>query len=239
MATTKEPVVFCNLYPDASLKVSLNLPFGMPKLEAPDLTCEGMSVFVGNATASISAFYPVIRIADCILKVIEAIKAIPDALGPPPNPGKIAEKIGALAECVPLFLGFTGVDPTPYCRFIRDLTGISIGVLTCLKNTLTVAIENDQAVEVLNASGDASLMQHASCLAEQSTKLKAIVKVKFDSMKLVITLLNAILNALPPVKQIIGDINPGSNDFSPEAVDDLIAALTVVKDLANGCSLGG
>ncbi len=237
MAVIKDPVLFCNVYPDASAsaRVTLRLPFGMPELEAFDLTCEGLSIFTSDLTASLSAFFPVIKLSDCVLKVIAVLQAIPDAF-PPGNPSALIQKISELADCVILLGEFTGLLPTPFCKFIYDLCNVYIKILNCIISLTQITVDNQQSIDVLNASGDVELQQMASCLETQNEALKLSLGVKFDSMKLVLVLLNAIVQALPPVAAIIGPIDPGSNSFTPEAVLELLDVVTAVRDVAATCA---
>ncbi len=238
MAEIKAPVLFCNVYPPA-VAISLELPFGMPKLEAPDVTCDGLVLFTGNITASLAAFYPIIKIVGCILKVVEAVKAVPDSILQL-DPTLVIKKIAELADCISMFLDFTGVNPIPYCKFIRDLTGIMIGILNCINQMMQVFSENAQAVTDMRASGDAELILLADCLEEQNNLLMAALTIKFSSMQLVVTLLNAILGALPPVQQVLGGpiAFDGTAGLSQEVLDTLIDVLTVVNQIATICAGG-
>lgn len=53
-----------------------------------------------QANAALAPLAPVFAIVDAILAVKAAIDAIPDSLGPPPDPTKLAEALPALAEKV-------------------------------------------------------------------------------------------------------------------------------------------
>jgi len=53
---------------------------------------------LAQANAALTPLVPVFNIIDAILALFKCVKAIPDSLGPPPDPTKLAESIPDLAE---------------------------------------------------------------------------------------------------------------------------------------------
>jgi hypothetical protein len=242
MAETKNPNNFCNILPgmnpgapgelptaQTDVLIQVRLPMGLPTVSAPSATCEGLSILAGNLTATTAPMLPVINLAGGVLSVIDAIKAIPDAIGG--NPIPLAEALDKLAGTVALLVEMTGQNPITYVKFIYDLCGVIIKTLTCLQAQMTISIQNGQEVELLNAKADVQLQDVGSCLKVQNDALTATMKASFQSQQAIITLLNVIITALPPVQAITGTISTGSNDLSPEAIDGLIIILEDVRAL--------
>ncbi len=234
--TIKEPTSFCNIFPGIEGGLSISLPFGLPQISAPDVSCQGLSIMCSDLGASLTAFFPLIKIVACILKIIDVLEAIPDALGPPPQPQKILSALAELAECIEYFLGITGSIIQPFCRFIRDLMNILLFLCQCLRSLFTVTLAQDAEIAVLQASADLDLAEFANCLIEQNDKLKLDLEGKLNTMQLLIDLINIFISALPPVKAAIGTINLGANDFSPEGLATLEEVFTSIRDIAAACA---
>lgn len=246
MAETKKPVEFCSTLPgmlptippsvQVDVTVQIRMPFGLPTISAPDVTCQGLAITAGSLNASLTAVYPVIKLADSLNTIISAVQAVPTAIGG--NPVPLAEALEKLPDIVTLMASFTGADPTAYAKFIYDLCGLLIKTLNCISETLTLSIERGQKLEILRASADVKLQELSDCFEVQNEAMQKTMEANFNSMQAIIVLMNTIIKALPPVYAIVGDISPGSNNFSPEAVAELIAILegvrTILEPIAGG-----
>lgn len=223
----------CSLFPGVEASISINLPFGLPKIPAVDLTCQGLSVTMGSLNASLAAFLPIIRIAECVLKVIDAVMSVPDAISSL-SPSPVLDALEALVGCVDYFLALTGLDPRPFIRMIRDICKLLLRLLACMRALLTVSLQQDEVIASLEATGDLDLALDLECLKAANRALKASIGGKLDGMKLIILLLNLIIGALPPVAAAMGENYPidlGDSDFSPEGLADIESVLTIVYDL--------
>lgn len=87
----------------AFLDLSIDLPGGMSlhaNLEPGQFP--NLSVIVGGLlkplNAALTPLAPFFCILDVIIKLIDVVKAIPDSLGPPPDPTKIAKALAALVK---------------------------------------------------------------------------------------------------------------------------------------------
>jgi hypothetical protein len=241
MAETKDPVEFCSALPgmvpnltpgelpsvQADVTVQVRMPFGLPTIAAPDISCQGLSVVAGNLSASLTAVYPIIKLADSLNTVISAVQAIPGAIAGNVQP--LTDALGKLPDIVTLLASFSGAEPAIYVKFVYDLCGLLIKTLTCLSETLSISIERGQKLEALRASSDLKLQALSDCFEVQNEALTKTMEAQFNSMQAIIVLMNTIIKALPPVYAIVGDISPGSNNFSPEAVAELISILEGVR----------
>jgi len=71
--------------------------------EIPD-PIDSVTNLLAQANAGLAPRVPVFNIIDAVIAVFNCIKAIPDSLGPPPDPTKLAECIPDLAEKVDALL---------------------------------------------------------------------------------------------------------------------------------------
>lgn len=244
MAGPKAPLDFCNDMPDFKFGADarISLVFGLPEITF-NADCQGINQSVPSINLALSGIFPIIRLAECVLKVIEVVKAIPDTVGPPPNPTKIIKKISELAGCITLLLEFSGFGAIPaFCKMLRDIVRFCIAVLECLKVAMTVSITAGEELELLNASADLSLNEMGSCMAVQNAALEAQLNARIDGLGAVISMLNILFAALPPP---ISDIAP-IPDLTPPieisnagtaALDDAITALQVVETALDACAL--
>lgn len=68
----------------------------LPTVSIPDPT-ELSKQLMAQANAALMPLVPIFNIMDVVLALFECVKAIPDSLGPPPDPTKLAECIPNLA----------------------------------------------------------------------------------------------------------------------------------------------
>lgn len=195
---------------------------------------------------------PLIKIVACILKILELVlslvgftTAVVEALGPPPDPSvltdaieEIGEKVAALGDCALMFtsFSFTAIPlpiPNPLCTLIYRLILICVAVLTCIAQLLTLRVQNEEQIEVLQASGDVELQFMANCLIEQQDKLNKLTEAKLDGVKAIITLINALGMAVPPIGAAMGGPIPlvsGGSVSPPESLLEAAAILQVILD---------
>jgi hypothetical protein len=224
--------MFCNTYPvvGTSASLRLSLPFGLPELTPPNLTCEGLFLQIGSLNATFSALMPLIKLAGCVLKIIELIKTVPEMVGPPPKPQKFFQKLAELDECITLISAFALILELPkLLKFLKQLLTNIIAVLNCIKELFQVTLANGEQIEILNASADAQLQEMGACLQVQNDALGLELQNKLDGMKLVLDLVNILLTLAGQPTISVGD-----SDFTPEVLDDTITLLTAARDAIPG-----
>ena len=195
---TQEPIEFCNEYPAFSVEGKITLPFGLPEISY-DTSCVGIFTSMGDINANLAAIYPIISVANCILKVIEVVQAIPDSIGPPPDPTVLIQKIAELGDCINLLLQFSGWGAIPtFCALVRDLINFTITILGCLAALLQVAIDCQAELTALQDSTDPRLQEAGECLATHCEGLGSEIEFKFEGIGIFVSLINAMLSILPP-----------------------------------------
>jgi hypothetical protein len=71
----------------------------MPSVSVPDPS-ELSKQLMAQANAALAPLMPVFNIIDAVLALFNCVKAIPDALGPPPDPSKLAKCLPDVAKKV-------------------------------------------------------------------------------------------------------------------------------------------
>lgn len=101
------------------------LPGGI-ELEDPDL--------LRLVQPALAPLVPLFDILEAVVSIKKCIEAIPDALGPPPDPSKLADCIPDLAEKIAKLLRLMPALSLP--SMIRQLLNCAIGVLLRLRSFL-------------------------------------------------------------------------------------------------------
>lgn len=92
----------CVTLPVTKQDLSVTFPGGaevsvqLPTVGVPDPS-ELSKQLMAQANAALAPLVPLFNVIDVVLALFKCVKAIPDALGPPPNPAKLAESIPELA----------------------------------------------------------------------------------------------------------------------------------------------
>ena len=114
---------------------------------------------------ALAPFGPVFDLIDAIVAVFNCVKAIPDALGPPPDPSAIAKCVPELAKKIDKLLALIPVLSVPI--LLRRLLELVIRTLKTLRDALLqlkmqlTRITN--VIERAKALNDQGLMSIAQC----------------------------------------------------------------------------
>lgn len=231
-------IIFCATYPVNCDAMSIAMPFGLPVLDVPDTTCLGAEDFLRGLNVQLGGFYPIIKLADCILRLIKVVQIIPECIKPP-KIRKLARAISALADCATLMADFSGVNIVSYCRLVRDLTAFMICILQCIVHLAIILQQQTEQANVWKGSPDAKLVFAGECAEQQNTKLLLTLHGKLNSVKLLLLILNTIIGAIPPLQAALGSAYPLGSPVDPTdvaALNSAIAALRTVHDVAAACS---
>ena len=245
------PIPFCAEM-QGCLGVEFNLPFGIGVKKLPDPCCVGIDASLEQLFSSFGPFLPAIKILGCLVKVAQLATAIPDALGPPPDPFAIADLVKLakdLAECVSYLVNLA---PGPgsvisFCKFIRDISGYLVGILECLQTAIRINVSVGVDVLALNRSVDPLLRQQAECLQTQNAVLSARILSQASQVLNLISLLNLIIGAIPLVQEameaagaypIVPNLTLDSPLTDTEGLTLVINILRVVQSAASACAGG-
>jgi hypothetical protein len=179
---------------------------------------------------ALTPLVPLFDIVDAIVAVFNCVKAIPDSLGPPPDPTAIAACIPELAEKVSKLLRLIPQLSLPY-----TIIGIIDLAIDTLRQARTQLLHlQQQMVQILGAIdratdlADAGLMAITSCAQANVATEAANVGTSLASLGKLIGLLNLFLGMVgaPEV--------PNLSSLTGRPLDEVIQPLdAIVKTLQN------
>ena len=259
-SVTSLPLVFCSTYADCT-KVVVDLPFGLPQFSFDNPCCEGLNITLDQLEGLLRPLYPFLKLLDCAVKLISITMAIPDAIGPPPDVGKIVELVEAVAQfvfsCLPYILSLIPIIPTAiiaFCRMIRGISQLVVSILSCLKKVFFINLAIAGDILSLQTSNDKLLINMGICLKGQNDILNNNLLGKLGALLNVFTLINLVLQVLftfiPPLKKAMTSTNPPIYPITPNysagimppalggTLDTLIVVFTVIAAASNICAGG-
>lgn len=175
---------------------------------------------------ALTPLMPLFDIIDTIVAVFNCVKAIPDSLGPPPDPTVLAACIPELAEKVSKLLRLIPALSLPY-----TIIGIIDLVIDTLRQARTQLLHlQQQMVQILGAIDratnleDAGLMAITSCAQANVAQEAANVGKALASLGKLIGLLNIFLGMVgaPEV--------PDLSDLAGRPLDDVIPPIDAIVE---------
>lgn len=210
-------IPLCLEIPEIPDPVSLTLPGG--------ITMQQINL-LDAVQPALTPLMPLFDIIDTVVAVFNCVKAIPDALGPPPDPTalgaclpELAEKVGKLLRLIPqLSLPYTIVGIIDLViATLREARRQLVHLQRQMQQLLGVV---DRAMEL----EDLGLMAIASCAQANVAQEAANVGKMLGSLGKLIGLLNIFLGMVgaPEV--------PDLSTLGGRALDDVIPVLDVFVD---------
>lgn len=252
--STKDPTDYCAPYADASVRVEIEFPWGLPKIEAGatmqldelEGVCKQLELLLAQLKMMLGFMYPLLRIIDCLKLLVDVVKKIIETFDPA-NIADIAANLAELAtmigdvdtKCVDLFAELTFVIPTPFCKLIVDIMNALIALVDCVKAMATISIGLGDQITALNASADLNLQAQVPCLQAQKAKVDAAIEEKLNSVQVIIDVVNTLIGFVPPLQAALGAEYPitlGALSINIPALDNLRALLVTIRDLAQTCA---
>jgi hypothetical protein len=233
--STTNPVVFCATYPvSCTGPLQVRLPFGLPTFNAPDVSCQSIDRLLDQLNVTLAFFVPIVKTADCLLKLVMLLKAVPKLLGPPPKIKKFIREVSKLAECVDLLTQFSGINYVAYCKTIRDILSVILCALMCLSHLIVIAQQNDDLESTLRLSGNPIDVEQADCLAQHTTQLRLGIQAKFNAIGALMAVINILIETIPGFSSLTGGPIDADN-LNASGINDAIVAIQKVIDLLAVC----
>jgi hypothetical protein len=177
---------------------------------------------------------PIFNIIDAVLALVECVQAVPDALGPPPDPTKMVAALSQLAEKLPKLLDLVPQLAAP--RMIIGMLNTLVDFLEGLRDQLeAILLQAERTLAArakAEALGDQNLLHIAEC-AEGHTQ--AQLQAMADALAPMNTLARALnlflgLLGLPEVPALDGLIDSANPEAGFAAIDALVVALRSIRD---------
>jgi hypothetical protein len=162
------------------------------------------------------------------------VQAVPDALGPPPDPAKMAEALSGLTEKLPKFLDLLPQVATP--RMVIGMLDTLIDFLEGLRDQIEAIVLQAERTRAARAKaeelGDANLLHIAGCAEAQG---QAQLQAMADALAPMNTLTSALslflgLLGLPEVPALDGLIDIENPEAGFAAIDALVDTLRSIRD---------
>lgn len=188
--------------------------------------CNGCEL-VGNLLLQLNPMLGSLGLPLCVLGCVGAIvkftKAVPDSLGPPPDPTALASALaGVILKCkcvVEIAL------PPPIgliCQFLKmvsDIVTLISQVVTCLVGLVTHLLSFNLKAAILLGSPDAAMKATGSCLIDQGQGMLDLLLAKLGSLGALLALLEPVFDLLAevvpaPFNQTIIDLKSGFATFN-------------------------
>ncbi|MCP3163165.1 hypothetical protein [Myxococcus qinghaiensis] len=209
-----------------ALPICIHIP---PLPEAPTLTLPGGATLQHHqllqaVQPALAPLTPLFDIIGAVLALGEVVKAIPDALGPPPDPTAIAAALPKLAEKVSKLLRLVPQLSVPYTAVgVIDIVlgelGRARGQLMHLQLRLSsVAQARLRAAQL----GDAGLLAVAGCAEANVAQEAANVGKALAALSQLMALLNVLLGLVG------GPQVPDFSSLEGSALEEAIAPLDAI-----------
>ncbi len=142
---------------------------------------------LSQTNAALSPLIPVLDLLETILALVDCVKAIPAALGPPPDPTGVADCIPTLSEKAGKLLALVPQLSLP--NLIVDVLDCAVQYLAGVRDTLETIIAKSAALasaqERAGELGDANLASIVACASENlSIQLVAINQSGAEPLRL-------------------------------------------------------
>ena len=202
-------------------------------LEFGDIAAITRSLFAA-INSSLTPLNPFFDMIDVVKAILDCIQAIPDLIGPPPDPGKLLDCIPTLIQKIAVLLEL--LPPYSIPIMVKDICAALASFMLGLKLELTAFLAQEQRILA------------AATAAAKTPALQVVVDCANANLAIALANLNA---AGGPLNRLIGDVNalaqavglptlPTLDDLGAnaaaalETLDPVIAILQEIASLIPG-----
>lgn len=213
----KAPFPYCGERLSTSVIDDFSLPFGLPDVHIPD-HCDDAIEALSKLLGQLSFLNPIVKIAGCILSVVDVLKAIPDSLSPP-SPQPIVDAISKLGDCITFLTDLTFATPSSVrsmISMVRGIIGSILKAMECILFMMEALIEASANADRLSQSPEESLKAMGQCLKEECETMERSIQDRLKKIEGLIVLVNLILGTVGPLVGINGRL-PSTGDVKPDA----------------------
>jgi hypothetical protein len=189
---------------------------------------------LAQASPAMAPLMPIFNIIDAVLALVACVQAVPDALGPPPDPAKMVEALSRLAEKLPKLLDLVPQLAAP--RMVIGMLDTLIDFIEGLRDQIEAILLQAERTQAASAKaeelGDENLL-HIANFAEGNAQ--AQLQAMADALAPMNTLAGALnlflgLLGLPEVPALDGLIDSENPEAGFQLIDDLINLLRSIRD---------
>lgn len=193
--------------------LNLTIPFmgaglsgsGNLNLDSGCANCEIVGNFMLQLNPLLSALGLPLCLLGCAAAMLEFALAVPDALGPPPNPGKLVTAVTNLAPACSCLVGMALPPPVgPICDFlkmVRDIVQLFFEILSCLVGLVQHLITLNLSASLMLGSPVPGIVSAGQCLSDQILLLMDALNGKLGGF-------NTIIGIMKPIFTLLGALVP-------------------------------
>jgi len=215
----------CIEIPELPDPISITLPGGV--------TMESINL-MEQIQPALTPLVPLFNIIDTVVAIFNCVKAIPDTLGPPPDPTVLAACIPELAEKVNALLKLIPQLSLPY-----TIIGIIDLVLDTLRQARSQLLQLQAQIQQITGAidratelEDAGLMAITSCAEANVAQEAANVGKSLASIGKLIGILNLFLGMIgAPEVPDLSNLADVPLDEAIEPLDAIVEQLQAVRDM--------
>lgn len=235
MAGLPDLTQFCiQLFPSAELCIVLpgdtEICAIFPGCRPPDPS-ELTAAFLGQINSALAPLTPIFNIIDVVVALVNCVKAVESALGPPPNPSKLTQCFPQLAKALQRLLALLPFLTIPALVgslldvLIAHLTGIKNQLVAIIRKQLRIALAQTRAV----ALGSVALNTVLDCASGDLDVFLNNLNAQSAPLGRLINLINALLSlaGASPIPSI-GSIGQDAN-AAVAPLTAVIAELQIVR----------
>ncbi len=219
------PLPICLEIPELPDPFSITLPGGV--------TMESINL-MEQIQPALTPLVPLFNIIDTVVAIFNCIKAIPDMLGPPPDPTVLAACIPELAEKVNALLKLIPQLSLPY-----TIIGIIDLVIDTLRQARSQLLQLQAQIQQITGAidratelEDAGLMAITSCAEANVAQEAANVGKSLASIGKLIGILNLFLGMIgAPEIPDLSNLADVPLDEAIEPLDAIVESLQAVRDM--------
>ena len=200
--------------------------------EIPD-SLDSATNLLSQAAPAMAPLVPMFNILDAVIAVFNAVKAVPDSLGPPPDPSVLAELIPEAAKKVDALLKLIPQLSVPL--LVVGIIDCIIAFLEGIKSQLEAIVE--QFAQIADAAtkadelGDANLALVVDCANDNVSIQLQAMNDSLGPMNQLIGVLNIFLGliGLPEVPAFGALLESGDPAQALEPIDQVVTLLTNLR----------
>lgn len=203
------------------------IPFPGSKIPDPS---ELTAAILGGANAALAPMVPIFNVIDLLVAMVDCIKAVEEALGPPPDPSKLIKCFPEMIKRLQKILRM--LPPLSIPVMVGELLDIIILYFTGVRKNLLAVIKKQlrllAASERAHALGSVALHTIVDCATADLDSFLVNMNQNAKPIGRFVVLLNTFLQmaGLPPIPDIT-DIATNAR----EAIEPLDNTITMLKRL--------
>ena len=179
---------------------------------------------------ALAPLMPVFNLLDAIIAVVNTVKAIPESLGPPPDPTKLVTALAEMAKKVAKLLRLVPQLSLPYT--ILGVVDLVLDTLSTLRNQLVFLQLQARKLSVMTQRAaelnDAGLAAIAACTRANLEQEAANLAKGMGAVGTLLGILNLFMG------MVGGPTAPDLSSMSGKSLDEMVKPLDeLVKTLEN------